>query len=143
VVVRINDRGPFAHDRIIDLSYSAAVKLDMVSKGTARVEVRAIDTARPPRRASRPLLAGTSATPADLGGIYLQAGAFSSETNAQLLHSRLRDAVDPVIDIKTHPDPASTLIRVRLGPLESVEEALRLAAKLDRLGVTGARVVVD
>ena len=48
VVVRINDRGPFHDDRVIDLSYTAAVKLGMKRQGTARVEVRAID----PRRRS-------------------------------------------------------------------------------------------
>ncbi len=46
IVVRVNDRGPFHAGRIIDLSYAAAVKLDIVSSGTAPVEVRAIDAAR-------------------------------------------------------------------------------------------------
>jgi rare lipoprotein A len=147
VVVRINDRGPFAHDRIIDLSYSAALKLDMISKGTARVEIRAIDpsrprdTAPPARRPTR--VADASPPPADNRGIYLQAGAFASEANAHLLHSRLREAVDPLIGIDTRPDPARALFRVRLGPLQSLEEAIRLASKLDRLGVKGARVVTD
>ena len=43
VVVRVNDRGPFVDNRIIDLSYTAAAKLDMLRNGTAMVEVRAID----------------------------------------------------------------------------------------------------
>jgi rare lipoprotein A len=47
VVVRVNDRGPFHDDRIIDLSYAAAVKIGVWPKGTARVEVRAIDPAHP------------------------------------------------------------------------------------------------
>ena len=47
IVVRVNDRGPFVHNRIIDLSYSAALKLDMVRDGTSLVEVTAIDTAIP------------------------------------------------------------------------------------------------
>ena len=42
VVVRINDRGPFVGDRIIDLSYTAAAKLDMLMQGTAPVEVRVV-----------------------------------------------------------------------------------------------------
>lgn len=49
VVVRVNDRGPFVHNRIIDLSYSAALKLDMVNAGTSLVEVRAITFEEPPR----------------------------------------------------------------------------------------------
>lgn len=150
VVVKVNDRGPFAHGRIIDLSYAAAVKLDMIRKGTAPVEIRAIDPARPRHTSPPPSASPTTTTLASAGpavpdnsGIYLQAGAFSSEANAHLLRSRLRDAVDPLISIDTHPDPARNLYRVRLGPLESVEEAIRLAMKLDSLGVKGARVVSD
>ena len=48
VVVRVNDRGPFVGNRIIDLSYSAAAKLDMLRNGTAMVEVRTIDPSAPP-----------------------------------------------------------------------------------------------
>ena len=56
VVVRVNDRGPFVANRIIDLSYSAALRLDMLRSGTAMVEVRAIDPGAPPRDATAPLL---------------------------------------------------------------------------------------
>ncbi len=49
VIVRINDRGPFAENRIIDLSYVAAIKLGVWQKGTGMVEVRAIDPAHPDR----------------------------------------------------------------------------------------------
>jgi rare lipoprotein A len=45
IVVRVNDRGPFHEDRVIDLSYAAALELDMVGPGTARVNVRALDPA--------------------------------------------------------------------------------------------------
>ena len=48
IVVRVNDRGPFVGNRIIDLSYTAAAKLDMLRNGTAMVEVRAIDPSVPP-----------------------------------------------------------------------------------------------
>ncbi|MCB1863752.1 MAG: septal ring lytic transglycosylase RlpA family protein, partial [Gammaproteobacteria bacterium] len=46
-VVRVNDRGPFHEGRIIDLSFLAAAKLDMLGRGTARVEVRALDPGQP------------------------------------------------------------------------------------------------
>jgi rare lipoprotein A len=78
VVVRVNDRGPFVANRIIDLSYAAASRLDMLKNGTAMVEVRAIDpslspqdqaaallTAMPPAAAAPPV--ATSAAPA--GGL--------------------------------------------------------------------------
>ena len=44
VVVKVNDRGPFVDNRLIDLSYAAALQLDMVRNGTARVEVRALSS---------------------------------------------------------------------------------------------------
>jgi rare lipoprotein A len=48
IVVRVNDRGPFVGNRIIDLSYTAAAKLDMLRNGTAMVEVRTVGPAAPP-----------------------------------------------------------------------------------------------
>ena len=53
IVVRVNDRGPFVHNRIIDLSYSAARKLDMIGTGTSLVEVTAISFDQPPKRQTR------------------------------------------------------------------------------------------
>jgi rare lipoprotein A len=71
VVVRVNDRGPFVGNRIIDLSYTAASRLDMLRTGTAMVEVRAIDPTAPAQTLAGPLLAaappstaGSSAPPA-------------------------------------------------------------------------------
>ena len=89
IVVRVNDRGPFVGNRIIDLSYTAAHKLDMTRAGTAVVEVEALtpgsldDAARGVSAAQRtPALA-----PAPL---YLQAGAFGQAANARQLADRLR-----------------------------------------------------
>src|SRR6185295_3962879 len=73
VVVRVNDRGPFKDGRIIDLSYTAASRLDFLRDGTAFVEVRA-------------LTPGTEAQPvpatAPAAALFVQAGAFGSEANA-------------------------------------------------------------
>lgn len=82
VVVRVNDRGPFHANRIIDLSYSAAKKLDIVGHGTGRVEVRAIEPGQPAPAATR-----VAATPSSTTGgpppaqpakqaLYLQLGSF-------------------------------------------------------------------
>src|SRR5690606_30708971 len=76
VVVRVNDRGPFVANRIIDLSYSAAAKLDMLRDGTTLVEVRAITP-------GTDILTRAEQTPAQ--ALYLQAGAFSDERNARRL----------------------------------------------------------
>jgi len=62
VVVRVNDRGPFVGNRIIDLSYTAAAKLDMLRNGTAMVEVRSIDPVAPAQPAAIQLAAAPAAT---------------------------------------------------------------------------------
>src|SRR5210317_227639 len=84
IVVRVNDRGPFVHNRIIDLSYSAALKLDMITDGTSLVEVTAINFEQPqgdrPTRISTP--SAPSAEPAAMtapatnNNVYVQVGAF-------------------------------------------------------------------
>jgi len=78
VVVRINDRGPFHSDRIIDLSYTAAYKLGYAAAGSARVEVQGI-------------VPGETETASAPAGetVYLQLGAFSSRANAEELRSRI------------------------------------------------------
>jgi peptidoglycan lytic transglycosylase len=78
VVVRINDRGPFHSDRIIDLSYTAAYKLGYAAAGSARVEVQSIV----------PGETGTTSAPS-AETVYLQLGAFSSRANAEELRSRI------------------------------------------------------
>jgi rare lipoprotein A len=67
VVVRVNDRGPFVGNRIIDLSYTAAAKLDMLRNGTAMVEIRTIDPAAPPPVITASALATAPTAPAAAG----------------------------------------------------------------------------
>ena len=102
-VVRINDRGPFHQDRIIDVSYAAAVKLGFAALGTARVRVEVIE---PGRR------------------YLLQAGAFSDPTRAD----RLKAALKELTGRKTYVVKAAgePLYRVRLGPVHGRTEAERL-----------------
>jgi rare lipoprotein A len=127
VLVKINDRGPFKDDRIIDLSYGAALRLDMIGSGTARVEVRAIDPLtfdngeRVADAGSAGFVAG-GATPqrtADRDATVLQAGAFSDRDGAERLAGRLRQAgLEPVA-----VNPSDGLYRVWLGPYASDAEA--------------------
>jgi rare lipoprotein A len=87
IVVRVNDRGPFVGDRIIDLSYAAAVRLGMHNDGTALVDVEAIGPG------SAPPLARADGPQAPVPGrpVWLQVGAFSDEANAGRLQARLAD----------------------------------------------------
>ena len=89
VVVRINDRGPFVANRIIDLSYTAAAKLDMLREGTTLVEVRALTPAEPDT-----LTRAAELPPPDL---YIQAGAFADQGNAEKLLEKLRAAGLPAL----------------------------------------------
>jgi rare lipoprotein A len=135
VVVRINDRGPFVANRLIDLSYTAAAKLDMLREGTTLVEVRALTPGVPDT-----LTRSSAVPPAEL---YVQAGAFAEEQNAQRLLERLRAAglasafiVSPLVN-KSH------LYRVRLGPVATVAEFDHLATRLQSLGIADARLASD
>jgi rare lipoprotein A len=132
VVVRINDRGPFIANRLIDLSYTAAAKLDMLREGTTLVEVRALAPERPEV---------LPVAPAAAGAFYLQAGAFADPRNAQRVLARLRDAgVDGAFVVEP-PAGGDALFRVRVGPLGSVEELDQWAGRLTELGFADARVV--
>jgi rare lipoprotein A len=135
VVVRINDRGPFVANRIIDLSYSAAAKLDMLREGTTLVEVRVLTPAAPDT-----LTRTAELPPPDL---YMQAGAFADEGNAQHLLARLRAAGVTGVSVVSPVATQSRLYRVRVGPITGVAQFDALAARLSALGIADARLAPD
>jgi rare lipoprotein A len=135
VVVRVNDRGPFVTNRIIDLSYTAAAKLDMLRDGTTLVEVRAISPGQ------SPTLTRTDEAPPQT--LYLQAGAFSEERNAQALVQRLKSAGVSGASVRSPPDGTPRMFRVRIGPIANAAEFDALAARLGKLGVTDVRLATD
>jgi rare lipoprotein A len=129
VVVRVNDRGPFHEDRIIDLSYVAAHKLDVLKHGTARVEIKVIT---PP---AEPLPAVET--------IYLQVGAFGSKENAEQMRQQLLDAkISSGIKIAS-ASTESPVYKVHLGPLENRESAQQLRVQLQQLGLNETHVVSE
>jgi rare lipoprotein A len=138
VVVRINDRGPFHDDRLIDLSYVAALKLDVVASGTGLVEVSAIDP-----RATQPAVERRPVVPPETPPqLYVQLGAFAQPDNAQRVADQLSDHgfTPRIMPAQLGSD---LLHRVRIGPLPSVEQADELMRRLLRLGYAQRRVVVD
>ena len=135
IVVRINDRGPFVANRLIDLSYTAAAKLDMIREGTTLVEVRALTPGAPDE------LTRSSASPP--AALYVQAGAFADQHNAQRLAERLRAAGVASAAVISPLEGKSRLYRVRLGPVASVAEFDALAARLQSLGIPDARLASD
>jgi rare lipoprotein A len=147
VVVRVNDRGPFKDGRIIDLSYSAAHKLDMLRAGTTFVEVKALtpglDAASGPSPAGggRAQRAGEGAGAA--APLYVQAGAFSTQANAERLLSQLRSQGVAKSFVREDRVDDKPLYRVRIGPIPTVPEFDRLLARLRKLGVADARLALD
>lgn len=125
IIVRVNDRGPFHNDRIIDLSYAAAYKLGFSDQGTALVHVESIIPGQ-----QDVLLAGASTSNSaagNAGGRYLQAGAFSDLRAAERLSSRLRELTTrPVFIRSVQAQNAQQLHRVRVGPIADPQEIERI-----------------
>ncbi len=161
VIVRINDRGPFVDDRIVDLSYAAAEVLGMVSAGTAFVEVRAlgepagsagfgVGAADPAEVASRGFSVvseAAAATPGEddrpLQRIYAQIGAFSQRDNALKLVGTLEAGGYDAVFVVSETSSAGDLHRVRIGPLADFNEYDDVVAGLSSLGLNESRLVVE
>jgi len=137
VVVRINDRGPFHSDRIIDLSYAAAYRLGYVTAGSARVEVESVNaestggvqvaaiTSQAPEKATLEEKAAPEAK-----GTYIQVGAFSVRENAEDLKARvtrelagLSEAVQVLL--------VGNLWRLQVGPYRSSDDARPVASRIE------------
>ncbi len=156
IIVRVNDRGPFVHNRIIDLSYAAALKLDMIRDGTSLVEVtaisfdeprgdrpvRVIEPAEPPASNPAPVPEPESQPEAKQENeIFVQVGAFGDRTNAERRRSALLSG--GIGDAFIFADEAATppLFRVRIGPIGGVEDYDALVMKLEALGITDPYLV--
>ncbi len=151
-IVKINDRGPFHDNRLIDLSYAAASRLGILGKGTGLVEVTAINPRHYPEKPiqprispSRPKVAGKTARPqSHEPSLYLQLGAFRSRDNAERLESRLSSIGLPLKPrISESTDEQQRIFRVRIGPLASVESVDHLTHLLADHGIQSPHVVID
>jgi len=136
VIVRVNDRGPFADDRIIDLSYAAAMRLDILDSGTGFVEVTAItfDGAQPSEQPVTDFMAPDRAS-----DVFLQVGAFGGRDNAERLVSRLSSL--GISNAFIHAERGQPLFRVRIGPLGNVNEFDRLSSLLEGHGIADGHLV--
>jgi rare lipoprotein A len=139
VIVRVNDRGPFHQDRVIDLSYVAAVKIGIWPKGTGLVEVRGIDPGEPMPEPLPPVAVTTGHPP----GIYLQVGAFSDPANAERVAQRLRLANFGQVQVVQSDVNGRHVSRVRVGPLSDVERADDVTARIEDMGLPRPQVAVD
>lgn len=124
IIVKVNDRGPFKPHRIIDLSYVAAKKLGMTGRGTALVEVKAIDL-----DAKKP---GNQ--------YYLQVGKFSQKSKATCLQHRVaRLTHNHPSQIKSFTKNHHQFYQLRIGPIKDKYTADRMANNLKSIGL-GARI---
>ena len=156
VIVRVNDRGPFHGDRLIDLSYAAAARLDYHKKGVARVRVEAItpakgDVYRPSKAVletqakqvkSLPVKALPSVSSSqkespnsssDMVFSHLQLAAFSAEESANKLKQRLFEAFDTSIKVVVNKQDDG-LYKVLVGPFESQGSLAEWQQKLQQEG---------
>lgn len=151
IIVKVNDRGPFESNRIIDLSYVAAKKLGMLGHGTTMVKITAIDPltyGKPLQLArhnkqrhhedSKPML-WDSGEPMlnNNSGIYLQIGAFRSRSNAERLQRRVANLVDAPVHI-AH----GKLYTVKVGPFKDKVQANATSQQLRGIGFKPSKIIV-
>jgi rare lipoprotein A len=141
VIVRVNDRGPFVPNRIIDLSLAAAVRIGIYPKGSGLVEVQGIDPAHPVAEPA-PITAVTPRT-GKAPQLYVQVGAFADTGNAERLATRLRGMHLGEVRVVPVSSGGRTLQRVQIGPLPDVDTVDRTTAKLDTLGLPHASVAIQ
>jgi len=142
VVVRVNDRGPFVDNRLIDLSYAAALKLDMITDGTSLVEVTAISFDRLPAAPATPVSAATAdMVPAATS--FVQAGAFGESENARRRVSLLRDVGIDEAFVQADSSASPALYRVRIGPIADVGQYDSIVERLLGLGISETHLVTE
>jgi len=133
VVVRINDRGPFHGNRVMDLSYAAAKELDITKAGTGTVEIKAISPGQALKqtvdRQEKP--------------VYLQVGAFGNPEKALALKDIIEanNLPQPIIFRSKHRH--SSRYKVQIGPIKDANSAEELNQKLVRLGITDTQVITE
>lgn len=151
VVVRVNDRGPFHGDRLIDLSYAAAKKLDFLGSGTARVEVATINV----RPDGSMTMAGRAygdsqnqqpvATEVGSGNrsLFVQLGSFSQRDPAQTLLDRAKRIVGDPMRVREVVTATGRFHRVQVGPFSSEGDALETQTFLEDRGFAESILLTD
>jgi len=141
VVVRINDRGPFVKQRIIDLSYGAANEIALIGPGTARVRLVALSREVGKIKSGNTRKTLVEAKDFNRGRFTVQVGAFEKRENAERLAGRLRVIFDHVTITPYEPYAMRILYRVRVSLCENMTEAGKVVNKLEYLGFSETFVV--
>jgi rare lipoprotein A len=172
VIVRVNDRGPFVDNRLIDLSYAAAMKLDMITDGTSLVEVSAISFDKPPAQPAAPVETVAAAKtaeaaetvetaktvetvetaetviadePAEIPAetVFLQVGAFGEPENARRRFNQLRDVGIDKAFVHEDTSTSPALYRVRIGPIADVHQYDSIVEQLQSNGISETHLVTE
>ncbi len=141
VVLRVNDRGPFHGNRIIDLSYTAAVKLGIQQRGTGLVEVTALDFDSSASKQAESLNNSNLQSAQDI--FYLQVGAFINSGNAKQLQQKLQASKIPASRIQRAYSQGNDVYKVQVGPLYSDLQAKQTNDKLVDIGFEHTQLVVE
>lgn len=133
VIVRVNDRGPFHDDRLIDLSYAAAIRLGYQERGTARVEVAAITVtpdgtytvagAAPVPQENQPEASGVPA-------LFVQLGSFRQQAPAQMMAEQAEGLVPFSVRVREVDTASGRFHRVQVGPFVDSDQAQRARQQL-------------
>lgn len=156
VIVRVNDRGPFHDDRLIDLSYAAAKKLGYKSKGTARVEVAAITVRQDGSMtlAGKPFEPGVQAPAVASGpvsgpaggersGLFVQLGSFSQRDPAEALLAKARNIIETPMRVREVTTGSGRFHRAQIGPFSDEYDARQAQNLLESRGFGQSIVLTD
>jgi len=136
VIVKVNDRGPFHENRIIDLSYAAAKKLGITAHGTGLVELSTISSAAHE--------AAQTPHPLDNSNkLYLQLGAFSAQSNAQALARKIKNIIQQPVRFQNSKLDDKPIYRVQVGPFTEVKATDLAYQQLKNAGLGEAITVIE
>ena len=128
VVLRVNDRGPFVGNRVIDLSYAAAKALDVIQSGTAQVSIRALDDLNFAEDSARELESNKPS--------YIQVASFKENSNAFAYQKRLLNkGIKDSRVVQVTDNLGQTLLRVQIGPINNGQDYDALITKLKKIGI--------
>jgi rare lipoprotein A len=142
VIVKVNDRGPFVGNRIIDMSYAAAIELEMDGPGTAMVEVVAL-TATKAKNSTPSPAAAPQTTAEPVSNMYVQVGAFGESGNAEKLVQKLSDEGIAKVNVYKQNGEQPVLFRVRIGPVSTVTEYDHIVRQIEDLAIAETQLVID
>ena len=141
IIVKVNDRGPFHEGRVIDLSYTAAIKLDIVKKGTGKVEVRAIQPGEPVQQVAKATTPVKTVSNND--GFYIQVGSFGELANAEKMRQKISPLGEQLVKINQSIVDGKTLYRVRIGPINDIDVSDSITSQLENYGIYNHSIVTN